>query len=139
MDYIITIPGKPIAKSRPRFARRGKHVMAYNDQETEESRFLFEFQKQWDFKKPLIGPIILKIFFYMKRPKNHLGTGKNSGIIKASKKDLMHVIKPDLSNLIKFVEDTLNGSAWKDDSQIIALQAYKMYSDNPRTKIIITE
>jgi Holliday junction resolvase RusA-like endonuclease len=34
-ELLITIPGKPIAKKRPRFARRGKFVTTYNDQQTE--------------------------------------------------------------------------------------------------------
>jgi hypothetical protein len=43
----IEIPGKPIAKKRPRFARIGKFVQTYSDQKTEEGRFLWELRRQW--------------------------------------------------------------------------------------------
>jgi phage terminase large subunit GpA-like protein len=35
----ITIPGPPIAKKRPKFARRGKFVTTYNPQDSEEGRW----------------------------------------------------------------------------------------------------
>ena len=36
----IKVPGNPIAKNRPRFARRGKYVTTYSDQQTEEGKAL---------------------------------------------------------------------------------------------------
>ena len=49
------------------------------------------------------------------------------------------VVKPDIDNYVKAILDALNGVAFKDDSQIIALNAKKLYSDKPRTEIEITE
>jgi len=133
----ITIPGKPVAKRRPRFARRGKFVTTYNDQETEEGRFLFEVQKQ--FKNALSDkPLIVVCVFEMPRPKNHYGTGRNTGKLKEGSPKL-HTKKPDIDNLIKFVLDCLNGIAWKDDSQIVRIVAEKSYSEKPSTLIQIVE
>ena len=40
----------------------------------------------------------------------------------------------DIDNLVKFVMDALNGKAFIDDKQVVALSASKMYtSDTPRT------
>ncbi len=130
----ITIYGKPIAKARPRFARRGKFVMAYNGQETEEGRFLFEAKTQ--VKQCLKNSVEINCFFYMPRPKNHYGTGKKNEILKETA-PIYHTKKPDLDNLVKFVLDCLNGLAWYDDSQIITLIAHKVYSNVPRTCIEI--
>ena len=44
----ITIPGKPIAKARPRFYRRGKGVGVYSDQTTEEGRWIVLANSQID-------------------------------------------------------------------------------------------
>ena len=42
----------------------------------------------------------------------------------------------DLSNRIKIVEDALNGIAWIDDSQVMALQIERAIDkDNPRIEI----
>lgn len=87
--------------------------------------------------KPIEGPISLIVTFYMRRPKNHYGTGKNAGILKESAPRPVS-IRPDLDNLIKFVCDALNGVYFKDDSQIFNLSAKKLYTDGtPRTEIVI--
>jgi Holliday junction resolvase RusA-like endonuclease len=132
----IVIPGKPIAKKRPRFARIGKFVRTYNEQETEESRFLWEVKQHMNGEKPLDGPLAVQFVFFLPRPKGHYGTGKNAGKLKPSAPKY-HIKKPDCDNLEKFVADCLNGLVWKDDSQIIKSITEKHYSEQPRTEIII--
>jgi Holliday junction resolvase RusA-like endonuclease len=128
----LTIPGKPIAKKRPRFARRGKFVTTYNDQETEEGRFLWHVHEQlpvvW---KPFDGAVVLTAVFFMPIPKS------TSKIKRAQmlQNIIPHTKKPDLDNLVKFIKDCLNGVAWLDDSQVERLVAFKKYSDNPGTEI----
>ena len=127
----IIIEGKPIAKKRPRFFRRGKHVGTYNDQKTEEGRFILLAKEQFK-RNPISGPIDLWLKFYMPIPKSTSKKNRelmNLGLIR-------HTKKPDLDNLVKFI-DCLNGLVWEDDSQICRLEASKLYDDNPRTKIII--
>lgn len=128
----ITIPGKPIAKKRPRFARVGKFVKTYNDQETEEGRFLFEVQKQWK-QEPLEGPLRLSCIFSMPIPKS---TSKKRRALMAQG-NIHHTKKPDLDNLIKFVKDCLNTVVWRDDSQVVSISASKIYHENPKTIIYI--
>jgi Holliday junction resolvase RusA-like endonuclease len=48
---------------------------------------------------------------------------------------IRHIKRPDLDNLIKFVKDCANGVLWKDDSQIISLNASKAYHPDPQTEI----
>lgn len=134
MNYIIEIPGKPIGKARPRFVRRGSFVGTYNPQETEEGRFLFEVQKQWR-RPPLEGPLKVQFAFEMPIPKST--PKKKFAAIMEDK--VQHTKKPDISNLIKFVEDCLNGVVWRDDSQIFCLTAIKFYFEKPKTSITIEE
>jgi Holliday junction resolvase RusA-like endonuclease len=130
----LEVKGKPIAKARPRFARCGKFVRTYDPQETEESRFLFEVQKQWN-RPPIEGPLKVRCSFEMPIPK---GTSRKKTWAMI-KDEIKHTKKPDISNLIKFVEDCLNGVVWKDDSQIIYLAGGKFYSEEPKTIIMIEE
>jgi len=127
----ITIPGKPIAKKRPRFVRRGKFVGTYNDQETEEGRWILEAKPQVTEK--MQGPLSLTCQFFMPIPS---GTSKTR-LAEIQKKVIPHVKKPDLDNLIKFVKDCLNELAWRDDSQISYLWGIKRYDSDPRTEIRI--
>lgn len=48
-----------------------------------------------------------------------------------------HTNRPDLSNLIKFTEDALEGILWDDDKQISEINAKKVYSKEPKTIIIL--
>ena len=131
----IVIHGKPIAKKRPRFARRGKYVATINDQETEEGKFFLEARHKYD-GNPLQGALSLSVSFRMPRPKAHYGTGKNSSKLKLSA-PRHHTKKPDLDNLVKFVKDCLNNLAWEDDCQVVRLEAEKVYDDTPKTIIQI--
>ncbi len=136
---IITIPGVPISKARPRFYRRGKFVGTYNSQETEEGRMLWEVNRQLPIGwTPFKNPIKITTLFYMKRPKNHYRTGKNSAQLKENA-PIVHLSKPDLDNLQKMVYDCFNQIVWVDDSLVCETNARKEYSENPRTEIIVTE
>jgi Holliday junction resolvase RusA-like endonuclease len=130
----IIVPGTPIAKKRPRFARKGKFVVTYNSQETEEGRFLYEIKGQW-CRPPLLCPLRVKFRFWMPIPK---GTSKKKVDLMLQDK-IQHTKKPDLSNLVKFAEDCCNSVVWKDDSQIVVLIASKFYDDQPKTEIEVTE
>ncbi len=133
----IIVPGKPIAKARPRFYRIGEHVGTYNCQTTEEGKWLLMAQGQIK-KKIEDGPIYLVATFFMPRPKYHYGTGKNARVLKPSA-PLYHVVKPDSDNLVKFVKDCLNGFAWKDDCQVCSMSVNKIYDEDPRTEIEIIQ
>ena len=128
----IVIPGKPIAKKRPRFVRRGNFVGAYNAQETEEGRWILEAKSQVPHKFEE-GPILLTCVFTMPIPKGM----KKRDVTLAEAGQMYHTKKPDLDNLVKFVKDCLNGLAWHDDSQVVKLTATKNYGRNPRTVIWI--
>ena len=126
---IFTIPGKPIAKKRPRFARRGKFVVTYNDQQTEEGKWILTARQQITEMIPEGVPITLRCVFYMPIPAS---TSK-----KRRETMLYHTKKPDIDNLCKFVKDCLNGELWHDDSQVSELIAAKLYDENPRTEILV--
>ena len=135
----IVILGSPIAKARPKFARRGKFTATYNTQETEEGRFLLAAQYQWR-KPPLVGPLAIDLIFVMPRPKAHYGTGKNAKILKLTSPRYHSAKKRfDVDNCIKFVLDCLNELIYEDDGQVAAISAVKRYGKRPRTEIFIRE
>lgn len=121
----IIVPGKPIAKKRPKFVRTATGGRAYNDQETEEGKFLLMCLESIDEK--LDGPLRMACSFVFERPKSHFGTGKNAGVLKESSPEY-HLKVPDVDNLLKFVCDSLNNIAYKDDCQIIKKYGSKRYA-----------
>lgn len=77
------------------------------------------------------------LFFYLPRPGNHYGTGRNEGIIKQIFAYIFHIKKPDKDNLTKLALDALTGIYWRDDSIICQGWSQKEYSNTPRTEIKI--
>ncbi len=59
----IIIPGIPIAKHRPRFARRGKKTTTYSDQETEEGLMLWHIKQQTNGHKLFKNAVLVNTKF----------------------------------------------------------------------------
>lgn len=115
------IPGVPVAKGRPRFARQGKFVVAYTPKKTKD----WEEHVKWASiehrpDKPLEGALRINLDFCMPRPKS------------IPKHKIHHTKRPDLDNLQKSVIDALqNAALFKDDSQFVRKTATKYYSSVP--------
>ena len=88
-------------------------------------------------KKPIEGAIKLTLGFFFSHPKSHYRTGKYSHILKDNfSKNRFMDKKPDLDNLIKLVADSLQPGFYKDDRQIVMVNAKKLYcaeGDEPCT------
>ena len=117
--YHQFISGIPRAQSRPRL---GQHGNFYSDshavkewKEVIEATFLF-------CRKPTItGPVLLRVTFYMPRPKNMEGDNDSPLI--------PHIKKPDTDNLLKAVMDSMSAAGiWKDDAQVYRTDAEKYYA-----------
>lgn len=130
----IVVDINPIAKGRPRFFRRGKHVGVITPGKTRAyENTLIDALKRANVKRPLSGPVSLNLTFYMPIPASRKRIkGIGSGAVP-------HSIKPDLDNLIKAATDAANGILWEDDSQIACVLAAKYYSDKPRIVYYIPE
>lgn len=128
-ESIIIIPGKPIAKKRPRFARRGKFVTAYSDQETEEGRTYLEIRRQWP-GPPLDCPV--KLFILALFPTTKTSVKKVEAMLSGETK---HVKKPDADNIQKFYMDVGTGLVWVDDAQVWKVEAEKGFAKVPQTII----
>ena len=60
----------------------------------------------------------LTVAFYLPRPKKYARPGIS----------VAHMVAPDLSKLIRAVEDALTGVVYRDDAQIVELLATKQYA-----------
>jgi crossover junction endodeoxyribonuclease RusA len=78
---------------------------------------------------PYVEPMDIRLMFWLPRPLGHFGTGRNAGRVKASA-PLAPGTRPDLDKLVRAVLDALTGVAFRDDSQVVAITASKLYSDD---------
>ena len=132
----FTIPGKPIGKGRPRFTRRGNYVTTYTPKATSDyEEYVRLMYRQAHPGIMLSGAIKATINAYFPIPKS----------VSKKARELMetetvhHVKKPDGDNIAKTVFDSVNGIAYRDDSQICSLHIDKKYSGNPRVEVILEE
>lgn len=135
MKIEIEVLGEPQAQMRHRSFNRNGISGTYDPSKDIKKDFLLTVQDKAP-NEPILGPIMLSVVFYMPRPKNHYGSGKNASCLKDSAPEY-HISRPDADNFLKLIFDALNGIFWKDDSQICWVEAQKKYSERPRTHLII--
>lgn len=137
----VELPGEPKGKGRPRsrvaWTRDDKPFVAvYTPAETRK----YEMALAWAAKAamrgkpPLEGPLKISVEAYFGVPVSWSQKKRDSaltGVIRPTG-------SPDIDNILKVI-DGLNGIAWRDDSQIIEAHVSKLYAEQPRLKVEITE
>jgi len=126
---IYEILGKPIPLQRH---RHGKGF-SYDPQKKEKEVIQWKIKEYIEKNHPFCGPLFMEIEYHMPIPESY--SKKKRGSLEFTP----HYKKPDLSNLLKFTEDALNGIVWKDDSMISYIKAKKIYSFIPKTVFKIKE
>jgi crossover junction endodeoxyribonuclease RusA len=82
----------------------------------------------------LDGALELSVIFTVPRPKGHYGA---RGLRPSAPE---HPTKrPDITKLLRAVEDACTGIVWRDDSQVVAQHAYKEYGEPARADVRVTE
>jgi Holliday junction resolvase RusA-like endonuclease len=127
------IPGTPIAKGRPRFARRGNFVSTYSPQKTVSYENLVKVYaaQAMEGMEPMIGAVRVVITFHVTPPaswsQKKQASALNGGIYPT--------LKPDLDNCIKGIFDACNEIVWKDDKQVTDLMVTKRYAVKPMAEV----
>lgn len=91
------------------------------------------------YSGPLIDlPLAVRFTFFIVRPKNHFGSGKNASVLKPAAPKFP-TCKPDVLKLSRGVEDAMSGIIYSDDSQIVSERIFKRYSRTPGVQVEIRE
>lgn len=132
-EYRFTIPGKPVGKGRPKFARRGNYVQTYTPEATAVyENWVRDCWSRGNFPK-LTGEIHATIAAVFPIPKS--ASKKRREAMAAG--EINPQTKPDLDNIAKAVLDSLNGLAYDDDSQVTRLSIQKCYDVSPRCVVML--
>jgi Holliday junction resolvase RusA-like endonuclease len=89
-----------------------------------------------DGRPPLIGPLWLELTFFVARPAGHYGSGRNAGTVRPAA-PRFPAVRPDVTKLIRAVEDALTGLAWRDDAQVVMQIGRKKYGHPERCEVLI--
>ncbi len=128
ISQLYIIPGDPTPLARARFSRE----RVFDPQKHAKYNWGINLRSQHD-ETLFNGPLGLDVTFFMPIPSS------------ASKKrhaqllDGFHFIKPDISNLLKFIEDSAQGILYRDDCIISKVMCQKIYSLEPRTEFKVFE
>ena len=119
---MVVVTGKIRGKARPRVCRG--HAFTPKDTIEYEKlvRECYKKQDGWYLE----GSIKALIIAYYKIPKSYSKKRVQAirdGLEKPTK-------KPDADNIAKIILDSLNGIAYKDDSQIVELRVIKRYTED---------
>lgn len=134
----FTVPGQPVGKGRPRFARSGQYVRTYTPEKTAvyENLVKLEYERQCGGMKFEQGvPLDMRLTAYFQIPKS-AGKKRRQAM---EDRAVRPTGKPDADNILKAVTDGLNRVAFHDDSQIVDVTVRKYYSGEPRVTVTIQE
>lgn len=122
------IEGNPRGQGRPKATRRGKHAGVYESSEDRQNKATIAsiVVAQRPHFIPAGIPIHITLSCYFARPQAHYNT---KGQVKERYAAASPLVKPDLSNILKAVEDALNGIVWYDDVQIVRETIEKQYAE----------
>lgn len=120
----ITLPIEPVAWQRVKTAWHGRSYVP-----TKTKRFKRQVAElcRKHVPTPMDGAISLTVRFILKPP-----------VSMSQRKRPYPVKRPDLDNFQKGILDAGNGVLWKDDSQVVRVEAWKLYdwaSRTPRIEI----
>jgi Holliday junction resolvase RusA-like endonuclease len=128
----IEVPGEVRGKGRPRFARRGAHMVAYTDQKTESYESLVRLSARGAMVRAgaeMIGrdiPLGVRMTAYFVPPASKPKKWQAAALAGQHRPTK----KPDPDNITKII-DALNSVVWADDVQVVEIAISKRYATEP--------
>lgn len=124
----FSLSGTPVGKGRARVTHTGHAFTPKKTRDYENAVKIAYLEANKD-KPPFEKDVPLKLVLWCGYPIPKSDSKKKRadklyGITRPT-------VKPDLSNVLKSVEDALNGIAYSDDSQITELCVCKFYAEYP--------
>lgn len=121
----FTVHGKPEPLRRHRSTRQGR---SYDDPKNGPYADAIRWAWNESHGREHTGTVKLIVWATFARPASHWTTrgALSSAGLRAGPP------RPDVDNLVKAVMDALNGMAWRDDTQVVALDAVKRWTGAPQ-------
>ena len=139
MTFMVTfkLDADPVGKQRARYARRGNFVQTYTPDKTRNYEALLKDAaiEAMGSSEPLETPISLYLYIRVPIPKS-FSKKKVQDCLNGLEQPMK---KPDSSNVLKSVEDAMNGIVYIDDCQIINHHITRVYSTLSGVDICVKE
>lgn len=129
----IYIPGKAVPQGRPRFARIGNGVRTYDAKQSIDYKSWVKYCALQVMAKTSVAiiprdiPLHMVLYVTITKPAS------------VSKRRLCPVVKPDLDNIQKTIQDALEGIAYQADQQIVSIISVKRYGPSDSVTVTIQD
>lgn len=132
-SFLFTVPGKPMAKQRPRFNRKTGRAYTPTDTANYENLIRLAFREKYPEHVPTAEAVTLSVCAVYPIPQSWTKRKQ----IQAANGEI-HPGKPDIDNILKIVQDSLNNVAWNDDAQVFKIRdTEKRYGTRPGLTVLI--
>lgn len=132
----FVIPGTPVGKGRPKFARRGAFVTTYTPEKTANYENLVKLAAAEAMQGRAIidGAVAVAIALFVTPPASWSQKKQRAALEHVT----MPTSKPDVDNVIKGIFDAMNDIVFRDDKQVVDLSVQKRYAEIPRAFVKVT-
>ena len=133
----FVIPGTPVGKGRPKFARRGAFTVAYTPEKTAsyENLVKVKAEEAMQGRQVIDGAVSVVIALYVTPPASWSLKKQRAALAG----EIFPTSKPDVDNVIKGIFDACNEIVWKDDKQACDVRVVKRYAQTARAAVEVRE
>lgn len=126
----FVVPGTPVGKGRPKFARRGNFVTTYTPEKTAsyENLVKVKAEEAMNGRPAIDGPVAVEISLYVTPPASWSQKKQRE----AMEGRIYPTSKPDVDNVVKGIFDAMNEIVFRDDKQAVDVVVRKRYSNTAR-------
>ena len=132
----FSVPGDPVGKGRARSFRKGDFIGHYTPHKTASYENLVKLiaNQQMAGKELIECPVNVKLDICFGVPGSWSKKKTNDALYNV----IAPAKKPDIDNIIKILFDSINGIVWKDDKQVVSVNAAKRYAMKPHIDVVVT-
>ena len=134
-EYTFEIPGEMRGKQRAKVTTRGGFGRAYTPQQTVNAEAWVKACAVQAGVQVLEGPLSLSLTVFKGVPESWSKKRRAAALANIERP----TGKPDLDNIAKLIADSLNGIAWKDDSQVVTMTLEKFYGERPHARLTVMQ
>lgn len=129
----FVIPGTPVGKGRPKFARRGNFVSTYTPEKTAsyENLVRLKAEEAMAGQQPIDGPVEVAIWLFVTPPASWSQKKQRQALAGT----IFPTSKPDVDNVLKGILDAMNEIVLKDDKQAVDVRVTKRYGEIARASV----
>lgn len=129
-EIVISLPGVPRGKGRPRFVRATGHAFTPAKTRSYESLLQGAAISAMEGHPPFDGPVSVAVLAYFPVPTSWPRKRREMAL----HGEIRPTTRPDADNLLKVV-DSMNAVVFRDDKQIVQASVEKLYSYEPRLEV----